>query len=209
MPTRDSPLAAALIGQGRIAEGEALLLPAYETLASGDTVREPYGSECFGYMISLYATTNRPEQARGLASPLLRLALERCTDAYLLRRLACHVVVHPGLPDELYELASKVAMAADRLDPNSQYIQWVLPAAYYRMGRFETALEELEHLLRPDDKTPMYCAFLAMTYKRIGHTLKAQEALQYGRTYLKNHGDIVTGQERALLAEAAKLIDAP
>jgi hypothetical protein len=89
---------------------------------------------------------------------------------------------------------------------------WRMPlqvaAADYRLTHFERALKSLEALDPiPSGNVLMHSAFLAMTRHYLGQAQSAREALDVARSRLRDHPEAVTVQERALVNEAASLVD--
>jgi hypothetical protein len=207
LPTRVSPVAQAVIGQGRIAEGEPTLLAAFDALIGGAAAKEPSASECFAAVMSLYAATGRQHEAELRAAPVLSRAIER-RDIFLLRKLSLHVVVQAGMPAEMYELAHQAAQTAAEADPADWRMPLQVAASNYRLGHFERALEGLEGLDPiPSGNILMHSAFLAMARHHLGQPQSAREALDVARSRLRDHPEAVTVQERALVDEAARLVD--
>jgi hypothetical protein len=122
--------------------------------------------------------------------------------------LACR----PGLPDLLYRQALKQAEAACTRAPEDGSCLTALGMAQYRVGRHPEALETLLRADRanarpPGGSAPSVLALLALTHHRLGHSDEARTHLGRLRERLKEPGWRPNEEARALISEAALLIE--
>ena len=186
-----------------------MLLAAFDSLFGGDSPRQPYAAACFGYTVDLFAAARHPEEALRRIESALRHEIERRRSPTLLYQFSYHVLVHAGLPTELYELARAAAQMASDARQNDPRSHLLVAAADYRLGRVDAALEELERLgSLPSGDALLHSTFLAITRFRLDRTESAHEALNKARQQLERCGDAVSVQERRVFAEAERVIGA-
>jgi WD40 repeat protein len=110
-----------------------------------------------------------------------------------------------------YRLALRRAQAACQLRPRNAAYRTTLGMAYYRLGKYPTALEVLRQAQHLHEGTaeatpPSQLAFLAMTEYRLGHRHKAQAALGQLRAALARPQGAHQDEAGGLLGEAEKLL---
>lgn len=207
VPTRDGMLAGALIGQGHYTEAQPMLLASFDSLFGGDAPRQPYAAACFGYTVDLFAAAGRPEEALRRVEAALRHEIERRRSPMLLYQFSYHMLVHAGLPEDLYELARAAAQVASETRENEPHYDLLVAIADYRLGRFDASLQGLERLdALPSGDALLHSTFLALTRFRLDRIDSAQETLRNARRQLEHRADAVTVQERRAIAEAERIL---
>ena len=203
-----SVLGGCLLGQGRFAEAEPLLLDGFNGLLATRGIGEEHTRNALDRLANLYLQTNRPEAARQHVVPTLVEALERDAAASTLAGAASQVAKLPGFDDDTYRLALQAAERAVTLAPDEPIMPYTLGVTEFRLGRFEEALGTLMRADRLFGGTNYAVqAFLAMTYQRLDQPAQAREALRVSRALIQARGKADSIAGRALLSEAARLIE--
>jgi tetratricopeptide (TPR) repeat protein len=193
---------AALLGQKRFVEAEEVLLRAQPLLKSA--YREDFFTrlEGFGWVVRLYADSNRPEAAGAFAGPILRTALEARRNPALLHGLSARVVTCPGLPVELYEFADVAARVASEIGPPDASRATVRALAALRVGRHAQALE----LLEPAPDLAVVHAVRALALHNSGRSAEARSECALATQALHATSKYLSWTDRRLIEEAARCV---
>jgi Flp pilus assembly protein TadD len=122
------------------------------------------------------------------------------------------VLRNPHEPREAYALAERRAEAACRLSPNDGSCRTTLGIAYYRLGKYESAVKILTEADRLDAaadqaSVPANLAFLAMAEYQQGHKEQAQAFLQRLRALMAERDWSKQAEAKAFANEAETLLN--
>jgi tetratricopeptide (TPR) repeat protein len=152
-----------------------------------------------------------PDSDRTIA---LRMADRDGYWAEVLNNASWYVVRQAGHDQAAYEKALKLAEEACRLDPENGNLINTLGVAQYRVGRYETALETLQHSERLNASPaggshPADLAFLTMAHYKLGHKDESRAELERLRQALQRPQWPAMTEARALLHETEELLQVP
>lgn len=114
-----------------------------------------------------------------------------------------------GLPKDVLAIAQKAA----ELEPSSVLYQNTLGVVYYRLERYQDAVDCLEKNLIPNkDFAAFDLYFIAMSYAKLGQPAKARDYYNRANDWVKERAGLASGhlQElKAFRAEAEALLGMP
>lgn len=178
MGTMRSLAGGCLLGQGRFAEAEPIVVQAVEELIS-----EPWASIedrriVLERVVRLYQETERPELGARYAIMVLQQLMKSATSANDLSRGCWPVILLPGLAKEHYQLALKATERAAAESPKSRVILQALAGARLRCGlaaEASAALDASERLGKLDLEGNIWRALVSA---KLGDRRSAAEALE-------------------------------
>jgi WD40 repeat protein len=137
----------------------------------------------------------------------LRLAKTFPENAVALNDASWEVVRQPGADAAAYARALRQAEAACRLTPNNASHLNTLGVAYYRVGKYQEALEKLgrSNILRKDSD-PADLAFLAMAQHQLGLKGEARATLARLRVVMKQPRRAKNAEAQGFLREAEAVL---
>jgi len=201
-----------LIGLGREAEGERMLVAGYDGLMS--TVGPANGNTwlCFQSLIGFYAARGRTHDASRIAVGHLGRLLASDTDPSRLNDPAWCVVAVPGMEPEAYAAALDASTRVIAAQTYANIHLNTLGVAQYRLRLYEVALETLLRSAELSEREPAGTqvadyAFIAMTHARLGHPVEAAEALARARGILKVPAQASDPENQGFLREAEEIVE--
>jgi tetratricopeptide (TPR) repeat protein len=146
------------------------------------------------------------EEALALAESLVK-------NARALNEASWAVVRNPSVSASAYQHALRQVEAACHLQPNNQHVLNTRGVAYYRVGKYQEALQELtlsnqyfKPLSAHDVSFAHGLAFLAMTQHRLGQKEQAQATLDRLREVMHQPRSANDAQAQGFLREAEELL---
>ncbi len=130
-------------GKGRL-RGE--LATEYEELRKAHGAASIHTLGCFGSAVAAFGAAADGDGAIAFAGPVIEQAIAEPGDGRHLRDVAMRVVVVEGLPDSMYALAARAAIAASEARPDDQFVSDLLSYAFWKAGRRGDALKASERV---------------------------------------------------------------
>jgi WD40 repeat protein/serine/threonine protein kinase len=138
----------------------------------------------------------------------LKLAEAFREDALALNNASWAVVRQPGADPAAYQRALRQAEAACRLTPDNANNHITLGVAYYRVAKYQEALDTLGRSAKlRKESIPEDLAFLVMAQHQLGHKEQARTTLSRLREALKRPQWAKNAEAQGFLREAEALID--
>jgi hypothetical protein len=130
-------------GKGRL-RGE--LATEYAGLRKAHGVASIHAVGCFGAAIGAFGAAADGNGATAFAGPVVEGAIAEPGDGRYPRDVAMRVVVVEGLPDSLYALAARAAIAASQARPEDSAVTDLLSYALWKAGQRDEAMKAAERV---------------------------------------------------------------
>lgn len=123
-------------GTGR-SRGE--LSAEYQELLAAQGAASIHTVTCFGAAVAAFGAAADGEGGLEFVQPVIERAIAEPGDGRSLRELATRVMVVDGLPESVYALAARAAIAASEVRPDDPLVTDVLPFALWKSGQRDAA----------------------------------------------------------------------
>jgi hypothetical protein len=123
-------------GTGR-SRGE--LSAEYQELLAAQGAASIHTATCFGAAVAAFGAAADGEGGLEFVQPVIERAIAEPGDGRSLRELATRVMVVDGLPESVYALAARAAIAASEVRPDDPLVTDVLPFALWKSGQRDAA----------------------------------------------------------------------
>ena len=130
-------------GKGRLRRD---LAAEYEGLRAMHGAASIHTAGCFGSAVAAFGAAADGDGAIAFAGPVIERAIAEPGDGRHLRDLSSRVVVVEGLPDSLYALAARAAIAASEARPDDPCVSDMLCYALLKAGRRDDAMKAAERV---------------------------------------------------------------
>ena len=149
------------------------------------------------------------QQALAWVDPFWRIQVraEAAENARALNDAGWAVVCRPGAGASAYQRALRQAESACHLDPDNFHFLNTLGVAYYRVGKYQEALDTLGRCNKlRKESDPSDLAFVAMAQHQLGRKEQAHTTLERLRDVMKQPRWAGNAEAQAQLREAEEVL---